>query len=93
MIETRIATAAAAILFGLAAVGGTAVTTAVPAHAAPTHQHSVGSKSPSAGPARGSEKESSGSARISATAPQSDRQNDGPAVPRDWYPVMPDQHG
>ena len=48
MIKIRLAGAAAASVFGLVALAGTALTVAAPANAAPSNQHTAGSTSTSA---------------------------------------------
>ena len=45
MIKIRLAGAAAASVFGLVALAGTALTVAAPANAAPSNQHTAGSTS------------------------------------------------
>ena len=108
MIKTRIASTAAAFVVGIAAIGGTALTIAVPANAAPS------SSAPSAstgsdqhdGKTRRDQHEQSkrhpnkfnpsptaGQSSASASIVGSNQETDGPTVPRSWYPEMPHQGG
>lgn len=81
-------------VLGLAAVGGTAVTIAAPASAAPSNQHAAGATSTS-GATVGADKPQApaGASSRSASTMGSNQQTAGPTVPRSWYPEMPHQGG
>jgi hypothetical protein len=93
---------------GFAAIGGTALTIAVPANAAPSS--SAPSASPGSdqhdGKTRRDQHEQSkkhpnkfnpsptaGHSSASASILGSNQETDGPTVPRSWYPEMPHQGG
>lgn len=108
MTKTRIASTGSAFVIGFAAIGGTALTIAVPANAAPSssapsastgsHQHD--------GKTQGAQHEQStkqpnefnpsptaGPFSASGSTLGSDQETAGPTVPRSWYPEMPHQGG
>jgi hypothetical protein len=108
MIKTRIASTTAAFVVGLAAIGGTALTIAVPATAAPSSlapSASTGSDQHDGKTPRHQHEQSkkhpnnfnasptAGPSFASDSTLGSNQVTDGPTVPRSWYPEMPHQGG